>query len=294
MKPHVEFIEVGHCYRSRRKAPVQSLLGVNLSIARHEFVAVVGPSGCGKSTLLRLLSGLTRPTQGEVRMFGHPVREPGGEVGIVFQKPTLLPWLNVLDNVLFPLRHQGRVVGRQDRTRARELLDTVGLGDFIASRPDELSGGMQQRVGIARALLLDPEVLIMDEPFSALDALSREQMGFELLRIWGERPKTVLFITHSISEAVLLADRVLVMSPRPASIVDSLDIDLPRPRTPATIDLPAFNVHTQRIRRHIFGPPGPGESNVTAGALTESPLANTRQAADSPRPATHQAIRHAS
>ncbi|MBD3895578.1 ABC transporter ATP-binding protein [Halomonas sp. ML-15] len=254
MNPDVEFIGVGHSYRSKNKPPVQALQDINLHLAHNEFVAVVGPSGCGKSTLLRLLSGLVSPTEGEVRMFGQPVTAPGGEVGIVFQKPTLLPWLSVFDNVLFPLRHQGRVIGRQDRDRARALLETVGLAEFINSQPDELSGGMQQRVGIARALLLDPDILIMDEPFSALDALSREQMGFELLRIWSERPKTVLFITHSISEAVLLADRVLVMSPRPAQIIDTIDIDLPRPRTPTTIDLPEFNTCTQRIRQHIFGP----------------------------------------
>ncbi|QJQ95639.1 MULTISPECIES: ABC transporter ATP-binding protein [Halomonadaceae] len=254
MKPHVAFDRVGHCYRGRRKAEVQALTNVNFEIARHQFVAVVGPSGCGKSTLLRLLSGLMQPTQGEVRIFGRPVSEPGDDVGIVFQKPTLLPWLNVINNVLFPLRHKGRIVGRQDHVRARELLNMVGLDEFVDKRPDELSGGMQQRVGIARALLLDPDILIMDEPFSALDALSREQMGFELLRIWGERPKTVLFITHSIAEAVLLADKVLVMSPRPATVADSIDIDLPRPRSAATIELTAFTAYTQRIRRHIFGP----------------------------------------
>lgn len=253
MKPVVEFIDVSHAYQVRRKPPVLALQELNLSIARNEFVAVVGPSGCGKSTLLRLLSGLVLPTGGQVQLYGKAVTGPGSDVGIVFQKPTLLPWLSVLDNVLFPLRHQGKTIGKQDRERAGALLQTVGLGDFLQSRPDDLSGGMQQRVGIARALLLDPEVLIMDEPFSALDALSREQMGFELLRIWTERPKTVLFITHSISEAVLLADRVLVMSPRPARIIDDIKIELPRPRKAASINLPIFNEYTQRIRQHIFG-----------------------------------------
>lgn len=253
MKPHVTFADVGHCYRSKRKAPVQALTEVNFEIAQHQFVAVVGPSGCGKSTLLRLLSGLMTPTEGEVRIFDRAVTEPGDNVGIVFQKPTLLPWHNVIENVLFPLRHKGRLVGRRERERARQLLDMVGLGEFTDKRPNELSGGMQQRVGIARALLLDPDILIMDEPFSALDALSREQMGFELLRIWQESPKTVLFITHSIAEAVLLADRVMVMSPRPATIADAIDIDLPRPRTTQTIELAQFNAYTQRIRRHIYG-----------------------------------------
>ncbi|WP_249976236.1 ABC transporter ATP-binding protein [Vreelandella olivaria] len=283
MRAAVEFLHVSHSYQARRKPPVQALKDISLQIAQHEFVAVVGPSGCGKSTLLRLLSGLTNPTLGEIYRFGKQVTQPDSGVGIVFQKPTLLPWLNAEENVLFPLRHQGKLIGQRDRRRARELLHTVGLEDFLHSRPDDLSGGMQQRVGIARALLLDPEILIMDEPFSALDALSREQMGFELLRIWGERPKTVLFITHSISEAVLLADRVLVMSQRPATIVDDIHIELPRPRTPSTIDLPGFNSYTQRIRRHIFGH---GESAKAVPDITT-------EASQTPT-APHSIVRHAS
>lgn len=282
MKAAVEFLKVSHSYQARRQPSVHALSDISLRLAHHEFVAVVGPSGCGKSTLLRLLSGLTHPTQGEVYRFGKKVTQPDGGVGIVFQKPTLLPWLNIVENVVFPLRHQGKTVGRRDRQNARELLSTVGLGDFLNSRPDDLSGGMQQRVGIARALLLDPDILIMDEPFSALDALSREQMGFELLQIWNDRPKTVLFITHSISEAVLLADRVLVMSQRPATIIDEITIDLPRPRTPSTIDLPVFNAYTQRIRRHIFG-----QDTSTKTAFIDPVLSGSKSSM--PHSLTHQA-----
>lgn len=211
--------------------PLEALRGVDFSVARHEFVAVLGPSGCGKSTLLRCIAGLVKPTSGSVEVFGLPVSEPRDDIGIVFQKPTLLPWANVEDNVVFPIKHKTGRVGAGDRAEARKLLKMVGLEDFEKRMPAELSGGMQQRVGIARALLLNPDILLMDEPFSALDALTREEMGFELLRIWQEHPKTVLFITHSISEAVLLADRVLVMSERPGSIIRDLDVPLPRPRS---------------------------------------------------------------
>lgn len=255
MKPYVSFKNVGHDYRLAGSQSVTALTNLNFEINKNEFVAVVGPSGCGKSTLLNLITGLLQPTYGEVNIFDAPMTEPRDEVGIVFQKPTLLPWLSVLDNVVFPLKHKhGRVTAR-DKNRAQKLLWLVGLENFAMHRPSELSGGMQQRVGIARALLLQPEVLVMDEPFSALDALSREEMGFELLRIWREEPKTVLFITHSISEAVLLADKVIVMSPRPGTLVESITIDLPRPRSEATIKLPKFAEYTGRIREHIFHKP---------------------------------------
>jgi NitT/TauT family transport system ATP-binding protein len=210
---------------------VEALRGVSASIARHEFVAVLGPSGCGKSTLLRLTSGLLKPTSGTVSVFDLQVKEPRDDIGIVFQKPTLLPWANTIDNVLFPLKHRGGHVSKVERERAQQLVSMVGLDGFEKRLPAELSGGMQQRVGIARALLMDPDILLMDEPFSALDALTREDMGFELLRIWQERPKTVLFITHSIAEAVLLADRVIVMTDRPGGIREDLKVPLERPRT---------------------------------------------------------------
>ena len=228
--PAIEFQSVGQVFDTD-SGQLEALKGVSASIRRHEFVAVLGPSGCGKSTLLRLTSGLLRPTSGTVKVFGLEVSEPRDDIGIVFQKPTLLPWASTIDNVLFPLKHRGGFVSREDRERAHALVAMVGLEGFEKRIPAELSGGMQQRVGIARALLMDPDILLMDEPFSALDALTREDMGFELLRIWQERPKTVLFITHSISEAVLLADRVIVMTDRPGAVLEDSLVPLDRPRT---------------------------------------------------------------
>ncbi|MFN3172792.1 MAG: ABC transporter ATP-binding protein [Hyphomicrobiales bacterium] len=226
----IAFENVGQVFATDT-GPLEALRGVSTSIARHEFVAVLGPSGCGKSTLLRLTSGLLKPTSGSVKVFDLEVTDPRDDIGIVFQKPTLLPWANTIDNVLFPLKHRGGFVSKAERERAFDLVKMVGLGGFESRLPNELSGGMQQRVGIARALLMDPDILLMDEPFSALDALTREEMGFELLRIWQERPKTVLFITHSIAEAVLLADRVIVMTDRPGAILEDLKVPLDRPRT---------------------------------------------------------------
>jgi len=254
MKPYVTLENVSHCYMTDEGKSVQALKDVSFSIEKNEFVAVVGPSGCGKSTLLRLLSGLLKPTQGSVNIFGVPVTEPRDEVGIVFQQPTLLPWLNVKDNVLFPIKHKFGRISNQDKIQADSLIEMVGLKDFSSRMPSELSGGMQQRVGIARALLLNPDILIMDEPFSALDALTREEMGFDLLRIWNESPKTVLFITHSISEAVLLADKVLIMSPRPGRLSEEIKVDLPRPRSAETVREALFSEYVDRIRQQIYHP----------------------------------------
>lgn len=254
MKPYVEFLDVGHQYTLANGQRMRALTPTSFTIDRHEFVSVVGPSGCGKSTLLRLLAGLDIATEGDVRIFGKTVQEPQDEVGIVFQKPTLLPWLTVLDNVLFPLRHKlGRVLP-QERQKAMELLTMAGLGQYPQHFPAELSGGMQQRVGIVRALLLSPDILILDEPFSALDAMTREEMGFELLNICREQKKTVLFITHSISEAVLLSDRVIVLGGRPGKLIDNIRIDLPEQRSNHTIQLPEFSAYTQAIRQHICQP----------------------------------------
>lgn len=225
----IAFHGLGQVFRTSSGA-LEALRNVEFSVERNQFVAVLGPSGCGKSTLLRCIAGLLKPTSGAVAVHGLKVDGPRDDVGIVFQKPTLLPWASAEENVLFPIRHKTGRVGAEDRDRAQTLLRMVGLQGFEKRLPNELSGGMQQRVGIARALLLDPDILLMDEPFSALDALTREEMGFELLRIWQARPKTVLFITHSISEAVLLADRVLVMGDRPGTIIRDIHIDLPRPR----------------------------------------------------------------
>lgn len=218
--------------------PLTALDGVDLSIAQHEFVAVLGPSGCGKSTLLRLTAGLMAPTQGRVSVFGHAVQAPRDDVGIVFQQATLLPWANVFDNVTFPAKHKRGRVDAKDRARASEVIEAVGLKGFEARLPAELSGGMQQRVGIARALFLNPDILLMDEPFSALDALTRDAMGFELLKLWQSSPKTVMFITHSIPEAVLLADRIVVMSARPGRIIADMKVPLGRPRDESALRAP--------------------------------------------------------
>jgi len=229
----LEFDDVGQVFDTA-SGQLEALRGVSMKVSRHEFVAVLGPSGCGKSTLLRLTSGLIAPTSGSVRVFGKEVNGPRDDIGIVFQKPTLLPWANVEDNVVFPIRHKTGRVRPEHRETARELLRKVGLEGFEKRLPSELSGGMQQRVGIARAMLLNPDILLMDEPFSALDALTREEMGFELLDIWQAQPKTVMFITHSISEAALLADRVLVMSERPGHFIADFEVPLPRPRSVET------------------------------------------------------------
>jgi NitT/TauT family transport system ATP-binding protein len=248
----VRFTSVEETFGRDDGSAVTALEDVTFDIGRHEFLAVLGPSGCGKSTLLRLIAGLIFPTRGTVSIYDLAVTEPRDEIGIVFQRPTLLPWFDVLGNVTFPLRHKYGRVSAADKVRARDLLALVGLSDFASKRVDELSGGMQQRVAIARALLLDPDILLMDEPFSALDALTRDEMGFELLRIWSERPKTVLFITHSIPEAVLLADRIIVMTPRPGRVREVIDVNLARPRSIATLSEPAFNALANHIRGQLF------------------------------------------
>ncbi|MEQ9474751.1 MAG: ABC transporter ATP-binding protein [Marinovum algicola] len=215
-----------------RAGELIALQHVNLAINDHEFIAVLGPSGCGKSTLMRIVAGLLKPSAGTVSVQGEAVVEPRDDIGIVFQKPTLLPWATLEDNVVFPMKHKFGRVTKDQRDRARELLKTVGLASLENRRPGRLSGGMQQRVGIARALLHNPEILLMDEPFSALDALTREEMGFELQNIWQNHRKTVMFITHSIVEAVLLADRIIVMSHGPcAHVAEDLRVPAPRPRT---------------------------------------------------------------
>ena len=217
-------------YTTRHGTPLAALENVTFSVAPGEFFGIVGPSGCGKSTLLRLAAGLLACSTGEVVRAGVPVAGPSREVGMVFQHPTLLPWRTVLDNVLLPLQVAGRIPPG-DMRRARDLLALAGLDGFERSYPWELSGGMQQRVAICRALVTRPAVLLMDEPFGALDAMTREQMNLELLRIWQDRRTTVLFVTHSIPEAIFLSDRVLVMSPRPGRAVTLLRVELPRPRT---------------------------------------------------------------
>ena len=252
MAPVIAFDAVHHAFAGTDGTPIPALDGVSFDVGRHEFLSILGPSGCGKSTLLRLTAGLIAPSGGTLSIYGQPVTEPRDEIGIVFQRPVLLPWFDVVGNVTFPMRHKYGSVSKVELDRAHRLLALVGLEEFAGRRIDELSGGMQQRVAIARALLLDPDILLMDEPFSALDALTREEMSFELLRIWSERPKTVMFITHSIPEAILLADRVVVMTPRPGRIREVLEVNLPRPRSLDTLSDPAFLELADAIRRRLF------------------------------------------
>jgi NitT/TauT family transport system ATP-binding protein len=242
----------GKVFRGRDGSQVEALRDVSLDVAEGEFVAIVGASGCGKSTLLRLVAGLVRTTTGGIALHGEEVTEPRADTAMVFQAPTLLPWADVLRNVTFPLRLMGKVTSETEG-KARALLATAGLAGFESKLPRELSGGMQQRVAICRALLQDPRLLLMDEPFGALDALTREEMSLELLRLWEARKMAVLFVTHSIPEAVLLADRVVVMSPRPGRIVDVVEVNLPRPRSFDQEGTDEFQRCARRIRDHIFG-----------------------------------------
>jgi NitT/TauT family transport system ATP-binding protein len=230
-----------------RDGRLSALERISFDVAEGEFVALVGPSGCGKSTLLKILAGLLPPSSGEARLRGSPIIGPRRDIGVVFQSPVLFPWRSVLDNVLLPVDVQGLSRARYAAV-AQELLDLVGLEGFARRYPWELSGGMQQRVALTRALVHDPAMLLMDEPFGALDAMTREQLNLELQRIWLERRKTVLFITHSIPEAVFLADRVLVMSPRPGRILDDRRVELPRPRALDVMSTPGFGDAVRQLR----------------------------------------------
>jgi len=235
------FIEVRQArkvYTSGDK-PVEALSDVSFDVAKGEFIAILGPSGCGKSTLLMMCGGLERATGGTIEIAGRPMTGPRPSIGIMFQDPTLLPWKTVLQNVMFP----AHILGKPDaqyRDRARQLVDMVGLHGFENKRPHELSGGMRQRVAICRALLNDPDILLMDEPFSALDAITRDEMNEALLDIWRHYGKTALFVTHSIREAVLLADRVLVMTRRPATVVADIGVPFGRPRDISVSETPEF------------------------------------------------------
>ncbi len=222
---------------------------VNFSIAPQEFISLLGPSGSGKSTILRLVAGLLPPTGGEIR-FTVPEGGRSPRLGLVFQQANLMPWRTALQNILLPLELQG-VDSRTARARAQEMIELTGLQGFENAWPHDLSGGMAQRVALARALIHDPDLLLLDEPFGALDALTREQMQDELLHIWGARKKTVLMVTHSISEALLLSDRVLVLSPRPARICEEMVVNLPRPRPNDLRYTPAFGEMARRLRAAI-------------------------------------------
>ena len=213
-----------------RSGRVEALCGIDLDVAEGEFVAVLGRSGCGKSTLLRMIAGLLPASEGEITVAGTPITRPRRDIAMLFQRPALLPWRSVLDNVLLPVEIFGWSRTKH-RERARQLLEMAGLSGFEKRLPHELSGGMQQRVSLCRSLIGEPRVMLMDEPFSALDALTREELSGELQRVHMETKATIVFVTHSIDEAVLLADRVVVFSPRPGRIRKVVEVDIPRPRT---------------------------------------------------------------
>jgi NitT/TauT family transport system ATP-binding protein len=259
--PVIELAGVSKMFVTTSGELVHALDNANLAVKQGEFITVVGASGCGKTTLLRLIAGLERATTGTIKVNGTPQVGPSEEVGIVFQDHTLLPWRTVLQNVLLPVQVL-RLDAQKYGARARALLETVGLKGFENKYPHELSGGMRQRVAIARALVHDPAMLLMDEPFGALDALTRDQMNIELLEIWSATQKTVLLITHSITESVFLADRVIVMSPRPGRVVEEIVIDLPRPRTLEMINKEEFGKHVRRIRG-LLGAGAPDRNRAT-------------------------------
>jgi NitT/TauT family transport system ATP-binding protein len=257
-RPLISVEGVDKRYAVRQGEPVQALLGISFELRDGEVLSVVGPSGCGKSTLLRIMAGLDGPSRGRVLLGDEPVTGPRREIGVVFQQATLLPWRTVLDNVLLPAQMQ-RLDRARSAERARALVDLVGLDGFADKYPFELSGGMQQRVAICRALVCDPRILLMDEPFGALDAMTREQMNVELMRIQAEQRKTVVFITHSIPEAVFLSDRVMVMTPRPGRIARITEVDLPKPRTLTTMGSAAFAAQCNDIRLAFTGRAEAGE-----------------------------------
>jgi NitT/TauT family transport system ATP-binding protein len=254
LAPAVDLQHVSCRFMSKR-SQVTALSDASLTVERGEFITIVGPSGCGKSTLLKVVTGLVAPTEGTVALQGRPVKGPQNEIGYVFQRPALLEWRGVRQNILLQAEMRG-MDAKAAASRADELIEMTGLKGFERALPHELSGGMQQRVAICRALLHQPRVLLMDEPFGALDALTREQMNVELHRIWRESGVTVLFVTHSIPEAVYLGTRVVVMSPRPGRIVEEINVDLPASRDyTETMSSSVFASLTSHIRT-MFGATG--------------------------------------
>jgi len=248
----IDVCHVEKVFITVRNERIHALHDISLSVGEREFVTIVGPSGCGKSTLLKTIAGLLRASAGSVWVAGTEVAAPRKDIGIVFQNPILLPWRTVMENVLLPAEVQGIPLAKA-RARARDLLAMVGLADFENKYPMELSGGMQQRAAISRALLSDPKILLMDEPFGALDAMTREQMNLDLQRIWRESGKTVVLITHSIPEAVFLGDRVIVMTPRPGRITRVVEVEIARPRSIEVMGEPPFGRLTSDIRKLLYG-----------------------------------------
>lgn len=244
-----EITDVNHVFE---RGNVHALKDINLQLPKGSVTALIGPSGCGKSTLLNAMAGLLFPTGGTAKIFGRPITQPPDEVGIMFQRPTLLPWRTTIENILLPIEiREGKKVAQTYTDKAFSLLETVGLEGFHESFPKELSGGMAQRAAICRMLITEPDVLLLDEPFGALDELTRERMDLELLRIAEERNATVVLVTHSIPESVFLADQVVAMSARPGRISEIIDIDLPRPRTMDTYSEERYAYFVGRVRQAL-------------------------------------------
>lgn len=249
-KPLIEVKNLKKIYRSRKGEDLLAIKDISFRVFNGEFMCIVGPSGCGKSTLLRIIAGILPQTDGEIYLRGKPVLGPQKGIGMVFQFPTLLQWRKTIDNVMLP----AEILKLDQETHRREALDLlklVGLAGFEYRYPSELSGGMQARVAICRALIHNPSLLLMDEPFGTLDAMTRDDMNLELLRVWREKKKTVLFVTHDVYEAVFLADRVLVLSPRPAEVRDIVKVRLPRPRKPIMRASKSYLTLTLEIRKKI-------------------------------------------
>lgn len=235
---------------STAQGDIQAVENIDLVVETGQFLCIVGPSGCGKSTLLQLFGGLLAPTSGQVLLAGEPLTDPPPEISMVFQKPNLMPWRTVIDNILLPLQIRG-VPARKAKKQARDTLELVGLSEFEHSYPKELSGGMEQRIAVARALIQHPSILLLDEPFGALDALTRERLNKEILRLWEHHNLTAVMVTHNIREAVYLADRVLVLSPRPATVSAEFAITLPRPRPDNVAYSTEFGALAYEIRQAI-------------------------------------------
>ena len=251
---------VDFAFRTRTGEPLPVLDGVDLTIPGGGIVALIGPNGCGKSTLLRVIAGLLMPVRGSAHLDGAPIAGPDPRIGLVFQEPRLLPWRTAADNITYPLELAGWPIDRRTE-RLAALTELVGLDPAIAGqRPAELSGGTRQRVALARALALEPEVLLLDEPFSALDALTRERFDLELLRLWDRSATTIVMVTHSIPEAIIVADRVVVLSPRPGRVIGDIAVDLSRPRTIADLDDAAVSRTAREIRAHL-GDPDAGDAS---------------------------------
>jgi NitT/TauT family transport system ATP-binding protein len=248
--PLIDVQNVQKQFRTRSGTSLQALTGTSLDVAANQFICIVGPSGCGKSTLLRMIAGLETASAGSIRIDGVAVTGPRRDIGLVFQSPVLLPWRTILKNVMVPAEVMKLDAGAA-RKRAGELLNLVGLDGFADRYPDELSGGMRQRAAIARALMHDPRILLMDEPFGALDALTREAMNLELLRIWEASRKTVVLVTHSIEEALLLSDKVAVFAPRPGFVREVIEVPIARPRSAAIRSDPIFVQLAERLRGHF-------------------------------------------